>query len=333
MQDLVACLQWVKRNVAAFGGDPSRVMIFGQSGGGSKVSHLLAMPSAKGLFHAAAVMSGSRLTAMTREQAAGASANLLKRLDLKPTQIRELQAVPFTTLLAAQADVEAGERSRGEAPRSFAPVMGATIPHHPFDPGAPAESMDVPMIVSNTLDERSYRETRFDMGWDEVRTMLRGRVGGDADKVLATYRDEDPKATPFLVNARAITDGSFRKSAVTMAERKAAAGGAPVWCYYWMHPSPAFGGRYGAVHAVDVPYAMHDIRSPLAGPQAESLRLADEIASAFVAFAGRRDPNNAKTPTWPKFDLARRTTLVFGETTRAVDDPRKAFREMWNRYE
>jgi para-nitrobenzyl esterase len=276
MQDLVACLKWVQRNAAAFGGDPGRVMIFGQSGGGAKVSHLLGMPSAKGLFHAAGVMSGSRLTAMTREEAQVARDNLLKKLGLKQTQIKELQAVSYRAILSAQADVEAVDRSRGEAPRSFSPVMGTAIPHHPFSPGAPAESQGIPVIVSNALDERTYRETKFDMGWDEVRTMLRTRVGADADKVLAAYRDEDGKATPFLVNARVITDTSFRKSAVAMADLKAKGGG-PVWAYYWMHASPALGGRYGAVHAVDVPYSMHDVRSPLAGPSAESLRLGAAI--------------------------------------------------------
>lgn len=329
MQDLTASLAWVARNVEAFGGDPSRVLIVGQSGGGAKVTHLLAMPEAKGLFSSAGVMSGSRLTAMTRDQGAKAADLLLRQLGLRPDQIRELQAVPFSTLLAAQAEVEAEDRARGEAPRSFAPVLGQAIPHHPFTPGAPSESLDIPLVVSTALDERTYRETRFDMGWEEVLERLRRRVGEDAGRLLAAYRDEDSKATPFIINSRINSDTSFRLGATTMLERRAAAGGAPTWSYLWASPSPAFGGRYGAVHGIDVAYSMHDIRLPLAGPTANNLRLADEIASAWVALAASGKPDNPKTPAWAPYDLKRRTTLVFGDPSRAEDDPRRFFREFW----
>lgn len=332
MQDLVACLRWIQRNIEAFGGDPTRVLIFGQSGGGAKVSHLLAMPSAKGLFHAAGVMSGSRLTAVTREDAARMSARLLDKLGLRADQVRELQALPFTRLLAAQAELEAAERSRGEAPRSFSPVLGETIPRHPFAPDAPPISADIPMVIGTVLDERAYRETNFDQTWEGVRRQLAGRVGEDADAVLAAYRDEDPKATPYIIQARVITDLTFRRNAEVMAERKAAqaaAGGAKVWTYLWTAPSPAYGGRYGAPHGVDVGPSMHDIRLPLNGPTADNLRLADEIASAWVSLAAAGDPNNGATPAWPAFDTERRATMVFGAPSGAVDDPRRAFRELW----
>jgi para-nitrobenzyl esterase len=338
MQDLVASLQWVKNNVASFGGDPNRVLIFGQSGGGAKVSHLLGMPSAKGLYHRAGVMSGSRLVAMNRSEAAEASDKLLQKLGLKRKDINKLQSLPFSTLLAAQADVEAVERSRGEAPRSFSPVMGLTIPHDPFNPGAPPESKDIPLIVSTVLDERTYRESNFEMGWDIVKKNLERQLGKDgakdADKVLAMYRNEDPKATPFIVNARIITDTSFRRGAQTMADRKAmqaTQGGAPVWMYLWTTPSPAFGGRFGATHGIDVSPSMHDIRFPLTGPDADNLRLADQLAGAWASFAATGNPNNARTPHWPTYDTTKRTTMVFGSPSNAVDDPRRAFRELWEK--
>jgi para-nitrobenzyl esterase len=332
MQDLVAALRWVKTNVSAFGGDPGRVLIFGQSGGGAKVSHLLAMPGAQGLYHRAGVMSGSRLTAMTREEAVKPSDQLLAKLGLTRKDLKKLQDLPFTAILSAQNDVEAGERSRGEAPRSFAPVIGAAVPSHPFTPGAPAMSKDIPLIVSTTLDERAYRETRFDMTWDDVKKMLTPLVKADADKVLQMYRDEDSKASPFIINARIITDTSFRRSAQTMLDRKAAqaaAGGAPVWAYLWTTPSPAYGGRYGAAHATDVAPSMHDIRFPLSGPDAVNLRLADQLAGAWASFAADGDPNNARTPNWPAYDAKSRMTMVFGDPSNAVSDPRRAFRELW----
>lgn len=332
LQDLVAALQWVKRNVEAFGGDPGRVLIFGQSGGGAKVSHLLAMPSATGLFHRAGVMSGARLVAQSREDAAQMSAQLLGKLGLRQGQYRELQAVPFTTLLAAQADLEAADRAKGEAPRAFSPVLGQAIPHHPFTPGAPKESAAVPMIVSTTLDERSYRENNFDQTWAGVEQRLKAVVGKDAADVLAAYRAADPKATPFVIQARFITDQTFHRNATIMADRKAAAGGAKVWSYLWEAPSPAYGGRYGAPHAGDVPASMHDIRMPLAGPTADNRRLADELAGAWVAFAATGDPNNKRTPAWPAYGAQRRATMVFGSPTRAVNDPRGQFRQVWDRY-
>lgn len=329
MVDLVACLRWVKTNVASFGGDPNRVLIFGQSGGGAKVSHLLAMPGAKGLFSSAGVMSGSRLTAMTREDAAKPSDQLLRKLGLTRKDVRKLQDIPFTTLLAAQADVEAAERSRGEAPRSFSPVMGVSIPTHPFTPNAPELSKDIPLVVSTVLDERSYRETRFDMTWDDVKAMLRPLVRDHTDKVLQMYRDEDSRASPFIINARIITDRTFRANAFTMAERKAAQGGAPVWTYLWTTPSRAYGDRYGATHGIDVSPSMHDLRFPLLGPEADNVRLADQLASAWVSLAATGDPNNPRTPEWPAYTQATRTTLVFGSPTNAVNDPRRAFRELW----
>jgi para-nitrobenzyl esterase len=126
---------------------------------------------------------------------------------------------------------------------------------------------------------------------------------------------------------------TFRRNAQIMADRKAAqaaAGGAPVWTYLWTMPSPAYGGRYGAAHAVDVAPSMHDVRFPLSGPTAENLRLADQLAAAWVSLAASGNPNNPRTPDWPAYDSQRRITLVFGEPSNAVSDPRRPFREYWD---
>lgn len=334
MADLVASLQWVKQNVEAFGGDSNRVMIFGQSGGGAKVSFLLSMPAARGLFQRAAIMSGSRLVGTTREAAVKSSDQLLAQLQLTRGDVTKLQAMPWSSLVAAQAEVESVDRSRGEAPRSFSPVLGGIIPRHPFTPDAPETAKDIPLIVSSTLDERTYREARFDMTWEDLTQKLASIENVDPDEIVSLYRDDDPKASPFIINARIVTDRGFRRGARVLASRKAAqaeAGGAPVWTYLWTAPSPAFDGRYGATHASDNPFVMHDIRMALAGPQAINVRLADEVASAFVAFAATGSPNNEMTPTWPAFDNKDRTTMVFGHPSRSVADPRRAFVEFWER--
>jgi len=334
MQDLVASLKWIEENVERFGGDPKRVMIFGQSGGGAKVSHMLTMPSAQGLYHSAGVMSGSSLKAMSREDAEKASDRLLKKLGVSHKDIKKLQNIPFSTLLNAQAEVEASERSRGEAPRSFSPVIGDTIPRDPFSPDAPPVSKNIPLVISSVLDERTYRERNFDMTWDDVKSMLKKRVGKDADDLLTMYRNEDSAASPFIINARIITDDSFRKNAHIMSDLKAdqaAQGGAPVYKYLWTAPSPAYGGRYGAVHGIDVSYSMYDIRFPLAGPSAANKKLAGQIANAWISLARTGNPNNANTPKWPTYNKKDRTTMVFGQPSFAVDDPRKEFREYWSK--
>lgn len=334
MLDLVASLEWVKRNVEAFGGDPNRVLSFGQSGGGAKVSMLFAMPSATGLFQRAGIMSGARLVATSRESAERSTEQFLDVLGLERTAIRKLQELPWTTIVAAQAEVEAGDRSRGEAPRSFSPVIGPSIPRHPFAPDAPESGKNIPLIVSSTLDERTYRESKFGLSWPELEEIVAKIAGVNAQDVVSMYRDDDPTATPFVVSARIVTDRGFRRGARVLSIRKAAqtaAGGAPVWTYLWASPSPAFGGRYGATHSVDTSYAMHDVRMALSGPQDASMRLADELASAWVSLATNGDPNNSKTPDWPAYDEQSRKTMVFGHPSKVVSDPRRAFVDLWER--
>lgn len=330
MQDIVAALGWVKENVAQFGGDPSRVLVFGQSGGGAKTSTLLAMPAAKGLFHRAGVMSGSALRMMPPEMASANAARLIKALDLGPKDIGKLQDLPFHVLLETQAKLEAADRARGEAPGAFAPVVdGIALPRHPFDPDAPEVSRDVPMIISTALDERSYRMIDFNMTEEQLLAFARERADARAGELVAMYRDEDPAASPFLLAARMDSDRYYRNGAFTQAERKVAQNGAKVWTYLWTWPSPAFGGRYGAVHGIDVAPSLHNIRGALNGPSAESRLMADRIASAWASFAATGDPNNARLPDWPAYDRNRRATLILDQDTRVESDPRAGFREFW----
>jgi para-nitrobenzyl esterase len=330
MLDLVAALRWVNRNIEAFGGDPGRVLIMGQSGGGAKVSALMAMPAAQGLFHRAVQMSGAMLRVAPRERAKATADAFLASVSLGGADIGKLQAMPFYDLLAAQADMEAARRARGEAPNSFTPVLdGQALPSHPFDPDAPAISAQVPMIVSTTLDERTYRQRNFDETWEGVTKMLAARVGARAAEVLDLYRQEDPKASPYLIQSRIISDQG-RGASFAMAERKAALGQAPAYVYLWKAASPAWGGRYGATHGVDVGPSSREIRGALQGPNPVSARLADELSSAIVALAAKGDPNSGKLPTWTPYDAVTRATMVFDEpATRLEPDARGAFRKLW----
>ena len=302
-------------------------------GSGAKTSILMAMPSAKGLFHSAGIMSGSTLRLASVESAQQTTESLMKALGIAKGQTKKLQQISFEDLLAAQAQLEAGDRAKGEAPRSFSPTIdGDAIPANPWDPTAPAISADVPVIISTVLDERAYRLANYDLDEKGLRAFMAKRVGeSHADEVHAMYRQEDPGATPFVLQARFDTDATFRKSSLAQTELKAKQGGAPVWSYLWQVPTLAYGGRYGTPHGSDVGPSLHDVRGGLNDNSRESVAHADQLASAWVSLAATGNPNNPKTPNWPAYTLPTRTTLVFDHITRAENDPRGKFREFWEK--
>jgi para-nitrobenzyl esterase len=325
IMDLVASLQWVHGNIANFGGDPGRVMIFGQSGGGAKTSTILATPSAKGLFHRAAVQSGSSLRLTTREQATKTAELLLEKLTIPKTRIADIQKISWQQLLEAQVSVAPGLGG------GFAPVVDGTIlPHHPFDPVAPAESAGVPVIISTTLEDSALALTNFNLDEAGLKTILTQRYAGKADEILTLYKQRYPQKSPFLIQAQAFTDAGFRRSAITQAERKAALGKAPGYMYLWSWVSPGFGGKFGAVHGTDVSASFHNVRDNIVGVgSAVGKVMCDRLASAWVAFAKTGDPNNSQIPRWPAYDASTRATMVFDTDTRVENDPRGEIRKFW----
>jgi para-nitrobenzyl esterase len=320
IMDLVASLQWVKDNIENFGGDPNRVMIFGQSGGGAKTSAVLATPSAKGLFHRAAVQSGSSLRFTTREQATKAAEQLLAKLEIPKTRIADLQKVSWQQLLEAQSGIA-----------GFSPVMdGSVLPHHPFDPVAPPESADVPMIISTTLEDAALSLTNFNLDEAGLKTILNQRYGDKAEAILALYKQRYPQKSMYLIQAQVFTDAGFRRSAITQAERKAALGKAPAYMYLWNWESPGHGFKFGAVHGTDVSASFHQVRDNIVGVGSSGAKvMCDRLASAWVAFAKTGDPNNAMIPRWPTYDATTRATMVFDNDTRVENDPRGEIRKFW----
>jgi len=324
--DLVAALEWVRDNATAFGGDPKNVMIWGQSGGGAKTTTLLAMPEASGLFHRAAVQSGSSLTMRTREEATAAAKLLLAQLGLDESRVADLAKVSFEELVKAQSAIAAKDPTA-----TFAPVVdGKALPRHPFDPDAPAVSKDVPMIVGFTLDDAALRLTNFDLDEAGLQGVAERAAKDRATEVVAAYRKAYPDVPPYLVQARILTDARFGRGALLQAERKAAQGGAPVYLYLWEWKSPGMGGKFGAVHGVDVGLAFHNSAGEITGGgTAEGKLMADRLASAWVAFARTGDPNNPQIPKWPAYDAATKPTMIFDVDTRVVEDPKKDLRGFW----
>ena len=324
VMDMVASLEWVRDNIAAFGGDPSRVMIFGQSGGGSKTSTLLATPAAKGLFHRAAVQSGSTLRIADEADAAKAADQFVKKLGLARNRITDIQRLPWEQLLEAQAGINPG----------FTPVMdGHYLPHHPFDPAAPPESRDVPLIISTTLEDAALRLTNWDLNDAGLTALLNERYNGKAAEILELYRAAAPGKTPYLLQAQVFTDTQTRSRAITQAERKAAQGGAGVWMYVWEWATPGFDGKLGAVHGHDVDASFNLYRNGICGSGRKDGRLmCMRLASTWIAFAKTGTPDNEHIPHWPTYDSTARATMVFDTNTRVVNDPRGAIRRYWSQH-
>jgi para-nitrobenzyl esterase len=323
MMDLVASLQWVRDNIENFGGDPSKVMIFGQSGGGAKTSNMLAIPSAKGLFHSAGIQSGSTIRSATHELAAKSAELLLGKLGIAKGDIANIQKVPWQQILEAQTSLG--------TTAAFTPVVdGTVLPHHPFEPTGPPESADVPVIISTTLEDAALRLTNFDLTEQGLRDMMNQRFGAKAEPMLAMYRNRYPNKSPYLIQAEIDTDAAGRRSAILQAERKAAQGKAPAYMYLWSFPSGGFGGKFGAIHGTDVSATFNSYRDGIGGTGSEEQRaLWSRFANAWVAMAKNANPNHSKIPAWPAYDANTRSTMVFDKEVRVESDPRSEIRKFW----
>ncbi|MEJ0015144.1 MAG: carboxylesterase/lipase family protein [Acetobacteraceae bacterium] len=338
--DMIAALQWVRDNIEGFGGDPANVTVFGESGGGGKVCTLLAMPSARGLFHHAIVQSGAAIRLREPDRALALTDAVLRVLGVAPGEMRKLQALPMAQLLAA---VEPAQKALGPAPQPlfdrypFGPVVDGTIvPSHPFDTGAPAVSADVPLLIGDMKDEMASFLARDDKVWFRTLTEpeLRERVatvaGDHTDRVIATYRRLFPEASPADRLIATLTDANFRLRSLIIAQHKARQAGAPVHMYSFEWETPVQGGRLKSPHALDVPFAFDTIDLTNATDRSEAAhRLAATFSGTWAAFARSGTPDNAAIPHWPAYDTTARATLMFDTTCRVEDDPRGETRALW----
>lgn len=326
MLDIVAALEWVRDNIAAFGGDPRNVTIFGQSGGAGKVSTLMAMPAARGLFHRAIAQSGVSLTAIPADQASKTTEQILQRLKITPDRLDQLQTIPFAQL------IDVLRPAQGAAPLPGAgPVLdGKSLPVHPFDPTAPAQSASVPFLTGTTATETTFFDPDDQLMPIDDAT-LRQRVkallkadDAEADRMIALYRKNQPGRDNIDLYLRMETDNSrFRTGVDTQAERKAAQRGAPVYVYRFEYYSPVRQGRLKSMHCMEIPFVFDNLEAGkiYTGISPAAQRLADRMSAAWVAFARTGNPNHRGIPQWPAFDATRRPTMVFGDEVKAVNDP------------
>ncbi|PHY14084.1 carboxylesterase [Caulobacter sp. B11] len=334
--DLVLALQWVRDNIAAFGGDPGKVMLFGQSGGGAKIATLMAMPSAKGLFHRAATMSGQQVTVGGPFNATRRAQLFLDKLGVR--DLAQLRALPADQMLAG---LKAVDPVAGAGGVYMGPVLDErSLTRHPFFPDAAAQSLDVPMMVGNTHDETrgfvGWDPKVFDMSWEQVVAKLPGqfnaRIDIDPATVVDEYRRIYPAYSPADVYFAASTAGRSWKAAILQAEERAKAG-APAYVYQLDWRSPKDGGIWGAPHTLDIGlvFGTLDARGSIVGTGPDSVAMSNQMSDAFIAFARTGNPNCAAIPAWEPYTLPRRQTLVFNTPSALVDDPRGAERELFNK--
>ncbi|MFN4097834.1 MAG: carboxylesterase family protein, partial [Sphingomonas sp.] len=330
--DLILALQWVRDNIIGFGGDPNRVMVFGQSGGGAKIATLMGMPAAKGLFHSAATMSGQQVTASGPLNATARAKALLAKLNATPADLLDLPVQRLIEGLAAEDPILGGGVYMG-------PVLDMKwLTRHPFWPDANPLGNAIPMILGNTRDEtRAFIDPKGEsvrtLDWSNLAERITPQLRIDAhpEWVVAEYRRQFPDWTAQDIFYASTTAGRSWRGQVIEAEERAKAG-VPAWVYQLDFRSPVAPER-GAAHTHDIPLVFGTIGAEGTvsgtGPGAQAVSAA--MQRAFVNLAATGNPNGAGVPDWPRHTLPERQTMIFDASSRIANDPRTWQRELFAR--
>ncbi len=323
MLDIVAALQWVHDNIERFGGDPNNVTIYGQSGGAGKVSTLLAMPPAQGLFHKAIIQSGAALTGVPREAATEGAKALMEKLGAKTAA--DLQNVSMEDLIAA---------TQGVRGLRLSPVIDeATLPRDPFRPDATPLAASIPVLCGTTETEVAFfPNTELDP-IDDARLLERVKSATRAEDaaakgLIALYREGRPGVSNIDVALIVESDARFRPGVLQEAELKSAQA-APVYMYYFKWRSPVRDGKLKAFHTLEIPFVNEDVdqAQSMTGTGQDRYALQDRMSMAWTEFARTGNPNHMGLPNWPRFNPMERATMIFDNDCKVVNDPNGAERK------
>ena len=319
MLDIILSLEWVRDHIAAFGGDPDNVTIFGESGGGWKVSLLMAMPGAKGLFHKAIIQSGPGLKGKTKAEAAETARALLAALQANSPH--DLAAIATDEL--SKASVGFG----GDAMRLYTPIVdGDALPRDPFHPDATPLAADIPLLIGTNKDENTlfmFGHPKFGSFTNEdVDRHAATAVGERGPALVGVLREAFPDYSPSHLVAAVGTASGMWGGSITLAELKATQN-APVWMYMLTWETPVARGRLKSPHALEIPLVFDNVERArnFVGRGEEPQRVADQMSSAWLAFAHTGDPNTSALPAWPAYETGKRSTMIFNLESRVVEDP------------
>lgn len=326
--DIVAALQWVNRNIASFGGDPANVTIFGQSGGGGKVSTLLATPSAKGLYHKAIVQSGSMLRTMEAKYSRKIGAATLRNLGLDASSIDRIASVPYKELLAAGdkavAQVKAEAEKEGISTFIFgwAPTVdGSVLPAQPFDPKAPEMSADIPLLVGSTRHEftaSTYVPALRSITREDAINFVRRSYGEKTDRFVELFAKAYPGYKPIdLID----TDFTFRPGVLEQAALKCRQGAAPVYVYMFCWESPIMDGILRSTHCMEIPFVFNNatVHASMTGGTKEAVALASKMSRCWANFARTGNPNAEGVPEWEPFNCETMPTMIFDNECKVLN--------------
>lgn len=306
--DIIEAFRWIHDNIDSFGGDPDNVTVFGQSGGGAKVSSMLCMPKAQGLFHKAMVMSGSGfMRGMKQEVAQRIADRTLLHLGLDSATVDKIQELPYEQVYDANVKAMAEiSKELGTGANSFRgmltwePVVdGDALPSGLFVNGSEKISKDVPLIIGSTLNEfvGGYHAGKDVTSWNDVKTDLQKTMGKDAEKFVNEFRRVYPNDE---IDAIYRLDVMVRPAAIAQSLIRVADGGAPVWNYLFGYQIPSGDGQFHACHNSDIPFFFDNVvrSANMTGATPEGIALGETMSSAFVNFARYGKPSAPGLPEW-----------------------------------
>lgn len=324
--DLVASLEWIKNNIAQFGGDPNNVTIIGQSGGGAKVTTLMNMPAAKGLFHKAVALSGSSLIGVNKDYAEKLGAKVLEEAGFKIGEFEKLQQMPWLEFIqianrtVAKFSDEA--KKMGIQREGFSPVSdGIHLINEPFF--STGLSADIPLLINTTFHE--WTPSRADASletvtWEQVTERLTPRFGEKSNAILAAYKKQFPSASPVEIWALILSN---RKNAVAAADAKTKLGKAPVYLSWFGWEPPLFDGRMRAFHCIDICFWFYntDLMFTHTGGGKRPRALSTKMANSFIQFVKTGNPNGGGLPEWLPYSAEKGETMILDDLCLLQNNP------------